>query len=100
MTMTMASYGSLLPILERALLDLDDACVTIDAAVDVITDGFTVQVIEGHIWRLKAMKAGLEECVEYIRKNYETKNAEQAQQKQWGECVYEYQYPQKGHKTA
>ena len=100
MTMTMASYDALLPILERALLDLDDACVTIDAAVDVITDGFTVQVIEGHIWRLKAMKAGLEECVEYIRKNYEAKKAAEAQQKEWGEAVYKYEYPEKGQQNA
>jgi hypothetical protein len=55
-------------ILERVLLDLEDACVNMAEAIAAVTDGFAHQVFERHAWRMDDVRKELAECVKYYSK--------------------------------
>ena len=57
-----------IPILERVLLDLEDACVNMAEAMAAVTDGFAHQVFERHLWRMDDVRKELAECVKYFAK--------------------------------
>jgi hypothetical protein len=81
MTRTKGNYEESVRWLEHALGELEYVCAYIYDAAEAMPDRGTREVIEGHLWRLEAWKAGMEESLGAIGINFRAKEAAQAKQK-------------------